>query len=361
MSDIWHFRREQLARDVVSMFNSGMSHALTFFAPRRKGKTEFLQQDLVPAAEEKGWKPLYYSFMEGDEAEKPRGFILALQAASAGTGVLARVSAKLKASLPGVGEGEVALAPGQTADEPLRISQLIGRLGEKAPTLLLLDEVQELAGREENKALIAGLRTGLDMHKDRVKVVFTGSSREKLRRMFASSAAPFFHFGANLPFPDLERDFVIHIAGAYHRTTGRQLDEEVLWQAFLKFDRTPAYLRESVEQFVLNPLRSLESIVADKLAQIPDDRQFDDTWAGLNPLDQAILIELARMPQRIYPADFRKRVSARIHAEEITSSAMQVAINKLASRNMVFKDGANYAIEDEHLREWIEALEKQIP
>jgi hypothetical protein len=263
------------------------------------------------------------------------------------------MGARIKGGIPGIGEGELSLGGGKDAVSAASLSQLVAKLAEKGPTLLLLDEVQELAGREENKTLIAGLRTGLDMHKDKVKVVFTGSSREKLRRMFSSSTAPFFHFGASLPFPDLEREFVQHIARAYALTTGRQLEEERLWQAFLKFHRTPAYLRESVEQFVLNPIMSFDDIIAAKLAAIPDERQYDELWAELNPQEQAILAGLAERPQRVYANDFRRRVGDRTGGGEITTSAVQVSINKLAARNLIFKEGASYAVEDELLRQWI--------
>lgn len=356
MTNPWHFPREQFAREVIGMFNSGMSHALTFFAPRRKGKTEFLKHDLIPAAEEKAWKTVYYSFMEGEDADKAAGFIGCLQAALGGAGLLSRLGARLKGSLPGIAEAEVSFGAAKEGTARPSISQLIGQLAAQGPTLLLLDEVQELAGREENKVLIAGLRTGLDLHKDKVKVVFTGSSRENLRRMFASSTAPFFHFGANLPFPDLERDFVVHIARVYQLATGRMLAEEALWQAFLQFGRTPAYLREAVEQFVLNPLQPFAEVVAEKLAALPDEHQFDDVWASLTPLERGILRCLAEAPQRVYTVDFRQQMAQMAQLAElpeISTSSMQVAINKLAMRNLIFKNGPRYAVEDEMLRQWV--------
>lgn len=64
MKDIWHYPRTALAEQVMSLFNSGLSHALTFFAPRRKGKTEFLLKDIAPLAKEQGYQVFYFSFLD---------------------------------------------------------------------------------------------------------------------------------------------------------------------------------------------------------------------------------------------------------------------------------------------------------
>lgn len=81
--------------------------------------------------------------------------------------------------------------------------------------------MQALATSPKHAPFIAALRTGLDLNKDRVKAVFTGSSREGLRRMFSQASAPFFHFGQNLDFPDMDRGFTEHLAaGSTRRRCG---------------------------------------------------------------------------------------------------------------------------------------------
>lgn len=53
------------------MFESGLSNALVFFAPRRMGKTEFLRKDIQPLAEKKGWQVFYLSFLDtGDRVQR---------------------------------------------------------------------------------------------------------------------------------------------------------------------------------------------------------------------------------------------------------------------------------------------------
>ena len=68
---------------------------------------------------------------------------------------------------------------------------------------------------KKNRDFIAALRTSLDINKDKIKVIFTGSSREGLRHMFSKSDAPFFHFGQNLPFPEFDQNFIEHLANIF--------------------------------------------------------------------------------------------------------------------------------------------------
>lgn len=53
-SDPWHFARPGLAKKYLQTFEIGLISAQALFAPRRMGKSEFLEQDLIPAAQKSG-------------------------------------------------------------------------------------------------------------------------------------------------------------------------------------------------------------------------------------------------------------------------------------------------------------------
>ena len=63
----------------------------------------------------------------------------------------------------------------------------------KRATLILIDEAQNLADARHD-SLAASLRAGLDIRKDAVKVIFTGSSEGALRRMFSRIRQPFYNW-----------------------------------------------------------------------------------------------------------------------------------------------------------------------
>ena len=94
--DPWHYPRTGLADAVLGLFAGGLGSALTFFAPRRMGKTEFLRKDITPAAQARGWGVFYFSFL--DEPEDVRAaFVAALGRFVRGDGWLAR----MREHLPG--------------------------------------------------------------------------------------------------------------------------------------------------------------------------------------------------------------------------------------------------------------------
>ena len=62
--DLWHFPRGELAERVLGTLAHGPAQALSLFAPRRAGKTEFLVRDLAPHAAAKGHRVIYASFWQ---------------------------------------------------------------------------------------------------------------------------------------------------------------------------------------------------------------------------------------------------------------------------------------------------------
>ena len=218
--DPWHFRRDELAEQVLATLARGPVQALSLFAPRRAGKTEFLVQDLAPCAEGQGHRVIYASFWQAPLS--PLAVLLHALEKSRELGGLAdrirtsalRVAPKLKlsASVPGTGAGaEAEIDLTRLRGEPptnllLHLDDLLGRVSTKGrPTILLLDEVQELARNRANASLVAALRTGLDKRRDGLRAVFTGSSRAGLAAMFSDREAPFFHFATPIDLPALRR------------------------------------------------------------------------------------------------------------------------------------------------------------
>jgi len=45
--DPWHFPRDAFAASILDTLDSGIVSAITLFAPRRMGKTEFVCTDLA--------------------------------------------------------------------------------------------------------------------------------------------------------------------------------------------------------------------------------------------------------------------------------------------------------------------------
>ena len=64
IKDPWHFERREFTKRILTLLDKGPAQALTLFAPRRTGKTEFLLKDLAPLAEKGGHRVIYASFWQ---------------------------------------------------------------------------------------------------------------------------------------------------------------------------------------------------------------------------------------------------------------------------------------------------------
>ncbi len=355
--DSWHFPRTALADQVLGMFNTGLASALTFFAPRRMGKTEFLRKDITPAAEKRGWRVFYFSFLDAD-ASAAQSFSAALTSFAEGAGWLPRIGkalgriGKVSGGVGGI-EAGVELNRAETDD----IKSVVARLAKgESRVLLLLDEVQALAS-PTHRTFVAALRTALDLNKDQVSVIFTGSSREGLRRMFSQASAPFFHFGQNLPFPDLDRSFTEHLATVFEQATTRQLDRDALWRAFVEMGHVPQLARSLVERLALNASLSIEEAKHSLVTELNHDRNYASEMERCNALERMLLSMIATFAEHMepYSATTRESLAKHLGVPEVPVSTVQSALRRLSRRALIFKveSAKHYVIEDPMFREWL--------
>lgn len=350
--DSWHFARTALAEQVLGMFDNGLSSALTFFAPRRMGKTEFLRKDITPVAEERGWRVFYFSFLDVDSGGAT-AFVAALSAFARGESWLGKMLGRVSKVSGGVGGVSAGVEIRGVPQEDIKA--VIYRLATgQDKVLLLLDEVQALA-KPAHTPLVAALRTALDMYKDQVKVIFTGSSREGLRRMFSQANAPFFHFGQNLPFPQLDRAFTDYLAVVFEHTTKRKLDSDALWRAFVEMGHVPQLCRALVERLALNQELSLERAKLTLMQEVHQSRDYIQDWERCSALEHLLLLLIAGGGVELYSTSVREQLALQLGVPEIAVSSVQSALRSLSRRSLVFKaeERREYEIEDPVFREWL--------
>lgn len=359
-TDLWHYPRHELAKQVIGMFENGLSSALVFFAPRRMGKTEFLLKDMQPLAKKQGWYVLYFSFLDA-VANAKEAFTLTLVEFAAEIGAIKWE--KFQKRIKKIEGGIVSIRAGVEFHEPqqaqITLKEVIAELAKyHHKILLMLDEVQVLSGDEKNRDFIATLRTALDIHKDSIKVIFTGSSREGLRRMFSKSDAPFFHFGQNLPFPELQQDFITHLVKIFHRATCREIDVKKLWDTFLELNKVPQLIRSLVERLVLNPDLSMQQVKKQLLQSIVEDREYITIWDNRSVLERLLLREIVVGKEELFSQEKRKILAEQIGMEELPISTLQSAIRSLKRKNIIgsLPERGAYYIDDPNFKSWIEGV-----
>lgn len=354
-TDPLYFPRTELAHRLLSSLKDGILHAITLFAPRRMGKTQFLLNDIKPNAEEMGFNVFYFSFMEKGEKELGETFTRSMLAfLDEIDGNAANMLDKLKSiDILGVG---VELQEKSLELATLSLTQIINEIAKqsKKPVLMLLDEVQELARVKNTAGLVRSLRTGLDINQNKVKVIFTGSSTNGLRAMFNDNKAPFFHFAHPLDFPHLNQDFTDFLADIYHQRTQNCIDKAEFYHLFERFHYTPLYMRSITQDMIINPALTLEQAAEYRLSQIGEQTNSDAIWRELSSIEQKILKAIAKGQSSLYSKEMREQFAQALGVENISSSTLQGKVRKLERAELLTREtDRTIKINNPHFQTWI--------
>ena len=358
--DIWHYPRQKLAKQVLGMFENGLSSALVFFAPRRMGKTEFLLKDMLPLAKKHHWHVLYFSFLDATsnakEAFTDALINLAIDAGAIKWDKFQKRVKKISAGAAGIHAGVEFQDPQQTKITTKDVMAALTKQHHK--TVLLLDEVQALSQNEKNSDFVAELRTALDMNKDTVKVIFTGSSREGLRRMFSKSNAPFFHFGQNLPFPALQQDFIDHLAAVFNKATHRNIDAKKLWAIFVEMGKVPQLIRSLVERLVLHPDLTPLQAKQQLLQDLAEDREYAPSWENASMLERLLLKAITHNEKELFSENKRGKLAKQMGIDTLPVSTVQSAMRSLQRKNIIGSspERGGYYIDDPSFKQWITCM-----
>ena len=362
--DPWHFPRHDLAASTLALLADGPAQALTLFAPRRTGKTEFLLKDLGPLAEKKGHRAVYASFWQSPLS--PLATLLyeleaSLQGGAFGGGTRPSGAWKLRFSGELLGaKAEVEIDPSTLRGKPptdllLYLDHLLHRVsGKRRPTILMFDEVQELARDGNNAPLIAALRTSLDRRSGTLRTVFTGSSQDGLKAMFGAREAPFFHFATPIDLPSLGEEFVDHLFQTFKKTVRHAPKRRELLSAFDQLHRNPHFFRVLIETLLLNPPLAVAEGLEQVRGRVADELGYTNIWLGCNPLQRAVAQALAAGRRNPFSRSFRE-AAGRALGEVVppSSSRIQAALRKMERLGLVDRGTGGWALADLEFGAWI--------
>jgi uncharacterized protein len=347
-------RRPELAVSYLHLLAAQPGRPIALFAPRRVGKTYFLDGDLTPAARNAGMLPVYADIWLHSEAPLEainHALEEALDDASvpkSGSGRLAKTTVK------GVGVLGTTLTFG---DEPkrrdlparpeLRFDALVTRLASVArrPILLMLDEIQALGESDAGRHAIATLRAVLQKRKDQVLAVFTGSSQEALSAMTMTAGAPMYQFTQMLTFPYLDETYLQQLAQHFSEVhSGKRLDLDALGRVFAHIGFRPALMKDIVKAM------SAEGIVDVELGlrRFTEDERMVAGWQALfDGRDRAEQLTLIALANRLAPTGKGTLdVLTGMKGSGVTLSKIRTALARLRKAGILAKPGTDYRIED---------------
>jgi hypothetical protein len=365
--DPWHFARPLLAQKYLKTFRVGLLSAQALFAPRRMGKSEFLEQDLIPAARKTGLLTAYLNLW--DAREHPRGALIGTLARAGSprgiSGLLKKLKSPLKkvrasAKITGIAEGsleaeliEDSRVAGTALSDLLRSFDRADR-----KLLLVLDEAQVLASPAHSD-LAHSLRAGLDVRKQTIKVIFAGSSESSLRRMFGRATEPFYNWAPIEPFERLGAEFVTAMTHKVNQLSRYPLSEREALRAFDALKRTPEFFRRYLQRYLAYAELGSRAALDDTLEHVFSSSGYRTVWARLLPADKAVLMALAHGVSDLHSLPARQRLAEDLGLGKAAPlDTPKNALRRLQKEELVVKlEYGHYQIQDEGFVDWLRQIE----
>ena len=361
--DDLEIRRPALARSYLQLLEAQAGRPIALFAPRRVGKTFFLDQDLTPAARAAGYVTVYADvWLQKDAPLDAINHALeeALDDATVPSGALGKAAKTPVKKLGAMG------ATLEFGDEPkrrplpaaaeLRFDALVTRLRAAAarPVLLMLDKVQAVGEHRQGPSIIATLRAVLQKHKREVRAVFTGSSQEALSAMMSASGGPMYQFAQLVNFPNLGDEYLELLATHFSRVhKGKRLAMVDLQRTFEHIGYKPALMKDIVKAMSAEGSTDVE-LALSRLLQ--DDRQaagWRALLADLTSFERRLLVLLVQG----WPPMGKETLHelARDKTFVPTIGKVRSALDRLKRAGILAKPGAAYVVEDRLFADFIAA------
>lgn len=370
-----YFARKSLATELVSALRGELSfndahNGLFLAAPRRTGKSTFLQRELRPALEQQGVVVVYVDLW-ADQKRDPAVLIAAaignelanhsgvFAKTAKATGLQTVTVAGMKIDTANIGKID-----GVTLTEALRALHVKS----KSPIALIVDEAQHALTSSGGENAMAALKSARDQLNSpghvNLMLIMSGSDRDKLLRLVNTTGAPFYGSRIQL-MPELGIGFIEHVAQLVeaHRPELIPVDRSLLNQAFKTFGCRPQFFATAIDH-ALSPLTGLTERFETVLVQLAEDQQHQDEahmaseYLSLTPVEQAVLWRLLDQGPRFRPYDaealrfYKAKVSA-----PVSPAKAQAALESLRDRSpaMVWKSArGEYSLDDVAMIRWFE-------
>lgn len=351
-------------RDVFNDAPNGLFLA----APRRTGKSTFLQADLQPELERRGVVVAYVDLWADPKRDPGLSIaetigrrlhqhlgVVAKTARAAGLDALTLGGLKFDVS-------KIGQIDGATLTDALRALHELAR----APVALIVDEAQHALTSAEGENVMMALKSARDQINRpgvvNLMLVMSGSDRDKLMRLVNTNGAPF--YGSTIKrMPELDTDFIAHIAHLIERQRPElaPVDRTVLLDAFAHFAHRPQFFIDALGQ-ALSPLSTypgrfeMATLALAHERQQQDRQQMQSDYLGLRPVEQALLWRLLEQGARFRPYDADAlRFYSDKSGEKVTVAKAQKALESLRDRqpSLIWKSArSEYAVDDAAMHRW---------
>ncbi len=354
-------RRPAIATSYLGLLAAQPGRPLALFAPRRVGKTFFLDHDLAPAARPAGLLPVYADLWLHKSAPLEavnHALEEALDDLLVPASGIVR-AAKTPVNRIGLFGSSVDLgqAPQRRnlPDTPaLRLDALVTRLAKqhKGQVLLLLDEVQALGDAPDADATVSSLRAVLHKRRAEVCAVFTGSSQDGLARLMNTAGAPMYQFAQLLDFPFLGDEFLHLLANHFRKVhPGKKLDLADLRTGFARIGFKPGLMRDVVKGMSAEGITDVQQGIGHYMHSDQQTALWRALLGSVDAFDQGVLTLIAQGQAPLSQGTLA--ALAAIPGARPTISKVRASIEKLKRQGLLTRTGASTRVEDPLFAEFL--------
>lgn len=361
--DLWHFPRTEDAARILQTLAVGLVAAVAIIEPRRRGKTTFLLEDLIPAARAAGYLAIYLNLASAatdierlvaatitEALEADRGIGGHLK--SLATSRVKSISAKAKML-----EAEIDATVDVDANRPVgaMLNEAFALLARsKKPVLILLDEMHRLADASHHD-LSWSLRSLLDTHRNKIKVVATSSSAASFEMMVTGEKKAFSRWFTRLDLAPLDKPFAAHLYAVVKKHFPKhEIRLKDIESAFERLGRSPKFTRDYLNARILMPQLGHDEALETSVAEAAKDSGFTDEFDRLAPLQKAVLLAIGTGVGELFGEASLASFAKAIGAERLGKPIVQRALKSLGDRGWIVRqDRGDYRLADSLFEQWL--------
>jgi uncharacterized protein len=362
----WFFARPALARRHLDHLLEGSGDPIALVGERRIGKTTYLLNDLMPAAQDRGLATVYVDLWQ-NQADPLGAINYALQEAIDDANVpAATVLQRAKTPIKKIGGAGFSMEFGEDksrtrpSDPALLLDWLLRTLVRtvKKPVLLMFDEIQEVTRAANSERIVAALRATLTKNKRHARALFTGSSQDELAQLFLRTRAPLYEGASVESFPLLGQDFLKFVITRAEKRLSRKFTLEDAKSAFERLQFRPRLFIDALLLAASRGDKQLRPIADEIIAQKSDNPQYAIDWQALKPLYQGVLRRIA-LGVEVSSDEARREYAAADpgkDANPVSPGSVDTALRSLIKKRVVNKlsgERGRYEIDDVGFAEWI--------
>lgn len=241
------------------------------------------------------------------------------------------------------------ISPGQQAYSLSYLFQLIQTIAKKTPSMIIIDEFQDVVFVPEAQAL---LRTIFQEIQD-IPIILLGSKRHILNDIFANPDAPLSGWGRDIEIPPIPyQEYETYMNERFAPCHLKINSEEAIYLQNLLY-RVPESINIVCQQIIDQNLRGLitKDIINKTLKLVLDarERRYETQLSHYSETEESVLIALGKFPQIDKPQSkfFMEKT-------KLTSRSIGKIIKKLMDQGIIEKINGYYRISDPLLRYYLE-------